>query len=97
MAGFNRGPRFVNGKREKTDIKSLKKLLVFGKQYLPAIIVSVLFALGGVVTTLYGPTKAEELINIMSAGLKTPEGINLQTFWYWLYSYFVYFCWWCNN
>lgn len=80
MAGFGRGPRLVNGKKEKTDIKSLKKLMVFGKQYLPAIIVSILLALVGAATTLYGPTKAEELINIMSAGLKTPEGINLQVF-----------------
>ena len=61
------GPRGHNqsGKREKMDMKSFKKLLIYAKPYLPAIIISIIFAIIGTVTTIIGPEKIEDLVNII--------------------------------
>lgn len=57
------------GKREKGDLKSFKKLLVYCKRYLPAIIVALLLAVGGSVTSIIGPEKLSDLTNTLTAGI----------------------------
>lgn len=65
----------MNGKKEKGDIKSLGKLLAYSKRYLPAIIVALIFAVGGSVTTIIGPEKIGDLMNEITAGISI--GIDL--------------------
>lgn len=65
----------MNGPKEKGDIKSLKKLLVYCKAYLPAIIIALIFAVGGAVTTIIGPEKIGDLVNTIQGGIIT--GIDM--------------------
>ena len=76
MAGMRRPVN--NGKKEKTDLKSLKKILVYCKAYLPLIIVSILFAVASAVTTILGPDKIKELMDIITQSILT--GINFSKF-----------------
>lgn len=61
--------------KEKADKKALMKIVVYGKRYLPAIMVAVVCAIGGAVTTIIGPDYISELTNTMSRGLMT--GIDM--------------------
>ena len=54
---------------EKADLKSFWKLLKYCKSYLPAIIIAILFAVGGTVCTIMGPEKTEKLTNIIQEGI----------------------------
>ena len=76
MAGMRRPVN--NGKKEKTDLKSLKKILVYCKAYLPLIIVSILFAVASAVTTILGPDKIKELMDVITQSILT--GINFSKF-----------------
>ena len=76
MAGMRRPVN--NGKKEKTDLKSLKKILVYCKAYLPFIIVSILFAVASAVTTILGPDKIKELMDVITQSILT--GINFSKF-----------------
>lgn len=60
-----------NGTKEKGDMKSFKKLLVYCKRYLPAIIVALILAVGGSVTTIIGPEKISDLVNEITAPIQT--------------------------
>lgn len=62
--------RMYNGTKEKGDMKSFKKLLVYCKRYLPAIIVALIFAVGGSVTTIIGPEKISDLVNKITAPIQ---------------------------
>lgn len=62
--------RMYSGTREKGDMKSFKKLLVYCKRYLPAIIVALIFAVGGSVTTIIGPEKIADLVNEITLPVK---------------------------
>ena len=77
MAGFN---NMKNSKNEKLDINSLKKLLSYAKPFLPSIIIAIVLAVGSAVTTIIGPSKIRELMDIITDGLKTIDGINLDSF-----------------
>ena len=44
-------------KKEKTDLSSVKKLFVFCRPYLPSIIIALILAVAGTVTTIIGPNK----------------------------------------
>ena len=57
------------GKKEKTDFKSLKKLVIYCKRYFPAIIISIIFAVGGSIATIIGPEKISDLINLFKEGI----------------------------
>ena len=59
----------VNGRMEKGDLKSFKKLLAYCKGYLPAIIIALLLAVGGAVTTIIGPEKISDLVNEIQRGI----------------------------
>ncbi|MDE7107414.1 MAG: ABC transporter ATP-binding protein/permease [Clostridiales bacterium] len=60
-----------SGKREKADMKAFGKLLKYCKGYLPAIIISIIFAIGGTVCTIIGPDKIKALTDEIQFGLFT--------------------------
>ncbi|MBP5331902.1 MAG: ABC transporter ATP-binding protein [Lachnospiraceae bacterium] len=60
---------------EKADLSAVKKIILYGKRYLPAIIVAFVFAVGGSVTTLIGPEKISDLVNEITGGIIT--GIDM--------------------
>ncbi|MDE6834231.1 MAG: ABC transporter ATP-binding protein/permease [Ruminococcus sp.] len=68
-------PMQVTNPDEKADLGSIKKILVYCKQYLPAVIVAVLFAIGGALTTIVGPEKISDLMNEITSGIMT--GVNM--------------------
>ncbi|MBD5160312.1 MAG: ABC transporter ATP-binding protein [Ruminococcus sp.] len=68
-------PMTVTNPDEKADLGSIKKILVYCKQYLPAVIVAVIFAIGGALTTIIGPEKISDLMNEITSGIMT--GINM--------------------
>ena len=65
-------------KREKADMKSFWKLLTYCKAYLPAIIIAIIFAVGGTVCTIMGPEKTEKLTNIIQDGIVS--GVDMKAF-----------------
>lgn len=65
-------------KPEKADLGALKKILVYCKRYLPAIIVALLFAVGGSVATIIGPEKIGDLMNEIGKGIMT--GVDIDAF-----------------
>ena len=81
MARFGSRPQAIaNGKREKTDFKSLKKLFSYCKSYLPAIITALVLAFVGAVTTILGPDKISDLMNVITQGLTIESGVNMKKF-----------------
>lgn len=60
---------------EKADFGAIKKILVYCKRYLPAVIVAIIFAVGGSVATIVGPEKISDLMNEITAGIVT--GIDI--------------------
>ncbi len=64
--------------KEKFDAQSLKKILIYCKPYLPIIIVSLICAIIGSITTIIGPEKVSDLINIIVDGIVT--GIDMHAF-----------------
>ncbi len=76
MAGFGPG-RHMPVDREKADLKSLKSLLAYCKPYFPAIITSLVFATITAITTIITPDKVSELMDIITAGIALPDGVNM--------------------
>lgn len=66
----------AHGKREKGDIKSFGRLLMYCKGYLPVMIVAILLAVGGTVCTIIGPDKIKTLTDTMQNGLATGIDMN---------------------
>ncbi len=69
-----------NMPKEKMDVKSLGKLLVFCKKYLPLILISVVFAVVGAVCTIIGPEKIGGLTTALSSGVWNPSGVDMEAF-----------------
>ncbi len=65
----------ANQKPEKADMKSIKKILIYCKRYLPAIILAFIFAVGGSYTSIIGPEKISDLMNEIVKGIMT--GIDM--------------------
>ncbi len=57
------------GKKEKTDVAALKKMLLYCKRYLPAVIIAIIFAICGSVCSIIGPDKIGDLTNEIMAGI----------------------------
>jgi len=55
--------------KAKFDFKSLKKVFGYCKPYLPAIIISLVCAVVGSITTIIGPDKIKELTNTIAQGI----------------------------
>ena len=64
MHGFGNRQNF-NKSKEKADLKSVKKLFIYIKPYLPSIIIALVLAVVGAITTIIGPDKIIDLMNIM--------------------------------
>ncbi|MBQ3502285.1 MAG: ABC transporter ATP-binding protein, partial [Clostridia bacterium] len=79
MAGFGHKPN-LNHAKEKADFKSVKKLFLYVKPYLPSIIVALLLAVVGAVTTIVGPEKISDLMDLITKGLFLPNGVNMTKF-----------------
>lgn len=71
----------TSGKKEKTDIKAFGRLLAYCKGYLPAIIISILLAVGGTVCTIIGPDQIKALMDEIQSGLFTSidMGVIIET------------------
>ena len=79
MAGF--GPKqMLNKPNEKADFKSVKKLFLYIKPYLPSIIIALVLAVIGAITTIVGPEKISDLMNIITNGLTTANGVDMTKF-----------------
>ena len=78
MPGF--GPHASRNQtgKEKFDAQSFKKILAYCKPYLPAIIFSIFCAIVGVVSTIIGPDKIKEMVNIIMEGIAT--GVDMSAF-----------------
>lgn len=68
-------PMGKNDPDAKADFGSIKKILAYCKKYLPAVIVALIFAVGGSVTTIIGPEKISDLMNEITSGIMT--GIDI--------------------
>ena len=78
MAGFGHGPHHTHhGQKEKTDFKSIKKLFAYSKAYMPAIIISLLLAVGSAIATIIGPSKIRDLMDLITSSLSNASGINM--------------------
>ncbi len=65
-------------KKEKLDVKSLKKLFIYAKKYVPALVIGIIFAIGASITSIIGPNKIKELVsNIYDLDKFTPIAITL--------------------
>lgn len=73
------GPmKMGSNKKEKMNIGAIKKIFSYCKPYLPAIIVSLIFASIGAITTIVGPEKISSLMNIITNGIIA--GIDMSAF-----------------
>ena len=79
MAGFRHGPN-LNQPKEKADFKSVKKLFLYVKPYLPSIITALILAVFGAITTIVGPEKIKDLMNLITDGLTKTSGVNMTKF-----------------
>lgn len=68
-------PMVQNDPDAKADFGSVKKILAYCKNYLPAVIVALIFAVGGSLTTIIGPEKISDLMNEITSGIMT--GIDM--------------------
>jgi len=72
--------RPITQSKEKTDVKALKKIVVYCKRYLPTIFIALCFAVVGAITTIIGPERIEELTDTILNGLKSSTGIDMSVF-----------------
>ena len=72
--------RMNNLPKEKFDFKSLKKLAIFCKKYLFAIIVSIIFAVGSAVCTIIGPEKIGDLTTQLTTSITNIAGVDMEAF-----------------
>ena len=81
MAGF--GPRhhqMANNPNEKPDLKSIKKLFLYVRQYLPSIVIALIMAAFGAIATIVGPNKISDLMDIITKGVTTIKGVDMSQF-----------------
>lgn len=74
------GMRGNNGPKEKADLKALKEIALYSKHYFPAIIVAIIFAVGTAITSIIGPERVSELVNLITSGAASPAGVEMDKF-----------------
>lgn len=74
------GRRLPNDPDAKMDVGSLIKLLRFVKPFIVPIIIIVLCSLLSTIPSIIGPSKISELMNIITAGVKNVEGVDMNAF-----------------
>ena len=79
MAPFGRPP-MLGGVKQKTNFKAIMKLASYTKRFLPVIIVALLLSALGAVTSIIGPNKISDLMNILSDGIVSIDGVDLNVF-----------------
>lgn len=79
MQGPMGRPR-ISTSKEKTDFKSLKKLLLYCKRFLPVIIIAIIFAIASAILQIIGPNKIEDLFEIIQEGITSVDGVNITEF-----------------
>lgn len=67
--------RQVMSSNEKTDLKSLKKLAAYIKNYIPIMAIALVCAIAGAMASIIGPEKISDLMNLIIDGIMT--GIDL--------------------
>ena len=77
--GGGRG-RMPMNPNEKMDFNSLPKLIQLAKPFKVAIIVVVLFSLISTIPNIVGPKITAELMNIITAGVKSESGVDMEAF-----------------
>lgn len=70
----------INKPKEKADLKSIKKLILYIKPYMISIIIALILAVFGAITTIVGPEKISDLMDIITNGLILPNGIDMSLF-----------------
>ena len=71
------GGRGQSFDRAKDFKKSIKKLIIYCKKYVWAIVVALVLALAGTVLSLIGPNKVGDLSNIIRDGMFAETGIDM--------------------
>lgn len=66
--------------KEKADFKALGKLLKYCKTYVVAIIVALIFAMIAAITSIIGPNKINDLMDVIESGIKSIDGIHMPDF-----------------
>lgn len=66
--------------KEKTDFKSLKKLISYCNVYLPIIIIAIVFAVVSSIAQIIGPNKIQDLLEIIQDGIIKIDGVDLTSF-----------------
>lgn len=69
-------PMMQANPNEKADLGAIKKVLAYCKKYLPAVIIALIFAVGGSVATIIGPEKISDLMNEITSGIMT--GVDME-------------------
>jgi len=80
FGGSGRRMQLSNGKREKTDMKSLKRLIVYCRPFIPAIVIALILAIVSAATSIIGPSKINDLMDVIENGIVDPAGINMSSF-----------------
>ncbi len=62
--------------REKLDLRSLGKIFVYCKRYLPAFAIAIIFAVCGAYTSIIGPDRISAMIDLITGGIMT--GIDME-------------------
>lgn len=70
----------MNMTKEKTDFKSLKKLISYCKIYLPIIVIALIFAILSSISQIIGPNKIQDLLEIIQDGILSIDGVNITSF-----------------
>jgi len=66
--------------KEKVDLSSVKKLFLYIKPYLPAIIIALIFAVISAITTIIGPNQISKLMELIYEGIGNVNGVNMSKF-----------------
>lgn len=66
--------------KEKADFKALGKLLKYCKSYVVAILVALFFAMVSAITSIIGPNKINDLMNVIESGIQSIDGISMPDF-----------------
>ena len=66
--------------KEKADFKALGKLLKYCKSYVVAILVALFFAMVAAITSIIGPNKINDLMNVIESGIQSIDGISIPDF-----------------
>ena len=66
--------------KEKADFKALGKLLKYCKSYVVAILVALFFAMVAAITSIIGPNKINDLMNVIESEIQSIDGISMPDF-----------------